>query len=155
MSSLPPLHHHPFYTFLAQAQRFNQMSMFSPISSIKGSYHPASIPSSIDPTKMMTPKVNSESARPLIEWFDAHLSFPYPSYEDMKHLKQMTGFSDTQVRFLNNLFVELKALISHYRSLVLYINLIKLSIFSLVIGFEIDVVITKRKMETYLGRFHQ
>uniref|UniRef100_A0AC34GYE1 Homeobox domain-containing protein n=1 Tax=Panagrolaimus sp. ES5 TaxID=591445 RepID=A0AC34GYE1_9BILA len=47
--------------------------------------------------RKMTPKVNKETAAPLQEWFDLHLDNPYPTEEDMRALKNITGFTDTQL----------------------------------------------------------
>uniref|UniRef100_A0A914P2V1 Homeobox domain-containing protein n=1 Tax=Panagrolaimus davidi TaxID=227884 RepID=A0A914P2V1_9BILA len=45
----------------------------------------------------MTPKVNKETAAPLQKWFDTNIQNPYPTEEDMRTLKNLTGFTDTQL----------------------------------------------------------
>uniref|UniRef100_A0AC35GZ32 Homeobox domain-containing protein n=1 Tax=Panagrolaimus sp. PS1159 TaxID=55785 RepID=A0AC35GZ32_9BILA len=45
----------------------------------------------------MSPKVNKETAAPLQKWFDSNIQNPYPTEEDMKMFKNLTGFTDTQL----------------------------------------------------------
>lgn len=42
--------------------------------------------------------VNEQTAKPLEDWMISHLSYPYPTREDVDKLMKETGFDNTQVR---------------------------------------------------------
>uniref|UniRef100_A0A914QN16 Homeobox domain-containing protein n=1 Tax=Panagrolaimus davidi TaxID=227884 RepID=A0A914QN16_9BILA len=48
--------------------------------------------------------VNRESAKPLQDWMNAHITDPYPTRSDVKQLSMQTGFTFKQIRnwFTNN-----------------------------------------------------
>ena len=51
------------------------------------------------PMPKLTPQVNNETAKPLIEWFEKHLTNPYPTDKEMEEFRNVTGFTFKQVSF--------------------------------------------------------
>uniref|UniRef100_A0AC34FKN5 Homeobox domain-containing protein n=1 Tax=Panagrolaimus sp. ES5 TaxID=591445 RepID=A0AC34FKN5_9BILA len=54
-------------------------------------------PYSFGSDKKIVPRVNNQTSKVLLDWFNAHISKPYPEAEERQMLREQTGFNDTQI----------------------------------------------------------
>uniref|UniRef100_A0AC34GEH1 Homeobox domain-containing protein n=1 Tax=Panagrolaimus sp. ES5 TaxID=591445 RepID=A0AC34GEH1_9BILA len=76
----------------------NPMFINSPISMIPPQLmNNQQIPYSFGFDKKIVPRVNNQTSKVLLDWFNAHFSNPYPEAEERQMLREQTGFNDTQI----------------------------------------------------------